>query len=94
MLYEQGYGVDSTFFQDNENAIRMEKYGLKSFGDKSRHINIRYFFIKDILDRENISVKHCRSEEMIADFLTKPLQGTLFKRMRSIIMGHAPFPTE
>ena len=72
----------------------MEKYGLKSCGDKSRHINIRYFFIKDILDRENISVKHCRSEEMIADFLTKPLQGSLFKRMRSIIMGYAPFPTE
>ena len=94
VLYEQGYGVDSTFFQDNENAIRMEKYGLKSCGDKSRHINIRYFFIKDILDRENISVKHCRSEEMIADFLTKPLQGSLFKRMRSIIMGHDPFTTE
>ena len=72
----------------------MEKYGLKFYGNKSRNINIRYFFIQDTLHRENISVKHCRTEEMITEFLTKPLQGSLFKRMRSIIMGHAPFPTE
>ena len=77
-----------------ESAIKIEKYGLKSCGDKSRHINISYFFIKDILYRENISVKHCRTEEMISDFLTKPLQGSLCKRMISIIMGHTPFPTE
>ena len=94
VIFEQGYGVNNNLFQDNENAIRMEKYGLKSCGDKSRHINIRYFFIKNILHRKNISVKHCRSEEMIADNLTKPLQGSLFKRMISIIMGHTPFPTE
>ena len=46
------------------------------------------------MHRENISVKHCRTEEIIADFLTKPLQGSLFKRMKSIIIGHASFPTE
>ena len=39
-------------------------------------------------------VKHCRTEDMIADFLTKPLQLSLFRRMRSIIMGHDSFPTE
>ena len=31
---------------------------------------------------------------MIADYLTKPLQGGLFKRMRDTIMGLIPFPTE
>ena len=72
----------------------MEKYGLKSCGDTSRHINIRYFFIKDILHMENINVKHCRTEDMIADFLTKPLQGSLFRRMRNIIMEYASLPTE
>ena len=52
------------------------------------------FFIKDILHGEKINVKHCKTEDIIAMFLTKPLQGSLFRRMRSIIMGHAPFPTE
>ena len=27
---------------------------------------------------------------MIADFLTKPLQGTLFKKFREQVMGHSP----
>ena len=31
---------------------------------------------------------------MIADFHTKPLQGSLFRKMRDILMGIAPFPEE
>ena len=31
---------------------------------------------------------------MIADYYTKPLQGSLFKKMRDILMGLAPFPDE
>ena len=31
---------------------------------------------------------------MIADFFTKPSQGSLFSRMRDIIMGLASFPEE
>ena len=68
----------TVFYQDNESAIKMERNGLKSCGDRSRHINIRYFFIKDILKREEKDLKHCRTECMLADFLTKPLQGALF----------------
>ena len=52
------------------------------------------FFIKDILHRGNTNVKHCRTKDIIADFLTKPQQGSLFRRIRSNIMGHTPFPTE
>ena len=47
-----------------------------------------------MLEREGIDVKHCWTENTIADFLNKTLQGELFKRMRDIIMGHACFPTE
>ena len=94
-MEKQGYKVkEAKFYQDNESAIKMEKNGLKSCGEKSRHIDIRYFFIKDISKQENITVEHCRTEEMIADFFTKPLQGSLFKRMRGIIMGTCKMPVE
>lgn len=82
------------FHQDNESAEKMERNGLRSYGDKSRHINIRYFFIKDVLEREKIDLRHCGTEYMITDFLTKPLQGSLFRKMRDVIMGHVSFPTE
>ena len=65
----------------------MEKNGLKSCGEKSRHINIRYFFIADIVKREGIQIRHCPTERMLADYFTKPLQGKLFIELRNQIMG-------
>ena len=82
------------FCQYNESAIKLEKNGRGSASDKSRHIDIRYFFIKDIFQREQLMVKHCPTEKMIADYLTKPIQGSQFKRLRDMIMGIAPFPIE
>ena len=82
------------FYQDNQSAILLEKNGRNSCGDRSRHINIRYFFIKDTVERENITVTHCPTEQMIADFFTKPFQGNLFRNMRDIIMGASPYPSK
>jgi len=39
------------------------------------HMNIKYFFIKDRVDKGEITIKFCPTEEMVADHFTKPLQG-------------------
>ena len=65
---------------------------MKSAGNKSRHMHIRFLLIKDILKMENIEVKHCPTERMIEDYYTKPLQSSLSKKMRDILMELAPFP--
>ena len=94
-MKDQGYLITrKLFYQDNMSAIQIEKNGSVSSSKRSRHINIRFFFIKDILKRENIEVKHCPTERMLADFFTKPLQGKLFRYLRDIVMGIAPFPME
>ena len=74
--------------------MKLESNMLQSYGEKSRYIDITLFFIKDVLKRENIELKHCPTERMIADFFTKPLQGGLFKKLRDMIMGQTPYPTE
>jgi hypothetical protein len=91
----QGYKVDdSNFYQDNMSAMRMERNGRSSAGHKSRHINIRYFFIKDRIAKGEINLVHCAATGiMVADFLTKPLQGHLFAKFRDIIMGITHFST-
>ena len=38
--------------------MKLESHGLSSCGEKSRHIDIRFFFIKDVLKREDIELKH------------------------------------
>ena len=87
-LEYQGYSIEENiFYQDNQSAMRFEANGRKSCGPNSRHIDIRYFFIKDRIDIEDIDVQHCPTEQMLADFFTKPLQGSLFRKFRDVIMG-------
>ena len=87
-LRSQGIKVSSNIlFQDNQSAIKLEKNGRRSAGIKSRHINIRYFWIKDCVDREEIEVVYCPTNRMLADFFTKPLQGELFRLFRDVLMG-------
>ena len=68
--YNSGRNI---FYQDNISAMRMESNSLKPCGEKSRHVNIRYFFIKNVLKREDIELVHCPIERMIADFYTETL---------------------
>ena len=94
-MKDQGIVINKKIlFQDNMSAMKIEKNGSFSAGSKSRHLKIRFFFIKDIVDRESIEIIHCPSSNMVADFFTKPLQGSHFKRLRDIIMGLTPITME
>jgi KUP system potassium uptake protein len=88
-LGSQGYVLKQNIFhQDNKSTIKFEENGRKSCGPNSRHIDIRYFWIKDRLGLEDFEVRYCPTEQMLADFFTKPLQGGLFKKLRAVVMGH------
>jgi hypothetical protein len=82
----QGYGVKASILnQDNLSAILLEKNGRASSSKRTKHINVRYFFIKDRIVSGEITVKHCPATEMLADHFTKPLQGAMFRRFRAEI---------
>jgi hypothetical protein len=85
----QGYVLKENMFeQDNESAIKLEKNGRMSAGQKSRHLNIRFFFIKERSEELGIKIRHCPTLVMLADFFTKPLQGHLFRMFRDVILGY------
>ena len=87
----QGYTISSAHFeQDNESAIKMEQNGRTSAGPRSRHIDIRYYFwIKeDRVKNANVTIRHCPTLQMLADFFTKPLQGQLFRMFRDVLLGY------
>ena len=84
----QGYGVKKNIlFQDNKSSILLETNGRKSVGKRSRAMNIRYFFITDQVKKGNVSIEHCPTDAMVADFMTKPLQGSKFRSFRKKILG-------
>jgi hypothetical protein len=87
-LEEQGYEVtDNILYQDNKSAILLEKNGKRSSSQRTRAINIRYFFVTDQVEKGNLRVEYCPTTEMWADYMTKPLQGQLFLKFKKRIMG-------
>ena len=87
-LEAQGYDVEeNVVYQDNKSAILLEKHGRKSAGKRSRALNVRYFFVTDQVEKGNVMIEYCGTEKMVADFMTKPLQGEKFKEFRKMILG-------
>ena len=88
-LKAQGSDLEENIlYQDNQSAMLIEKNGKRSSGQKTKHMDNRYFWIKDRLDSEGIEVKYCPTSKMLADFFTKPLQGSQFRRFRDVILGY------
>ena len=50
-------------------------------------MDVRYFFIKDIVDAGDFTIEHCPRKEMRGDYFTKPLQGKIFRYLRALILG-------
>ena len=55
------------------------------FHDKSKHIEIRYHDIRDMVQRGAVKLQYVATEEHIADVLTKPLTRVKFKYSREIL---------
>jgi hypothetical protein len=72
--------------QDNQSTIQLNKNG-RSNSERTRHIEIRYFFISDRIKRGEIQVLYKPTLEMIADIMTKPLTGKLFQKLRDRILN-------
>ena len=77
----------SMIYQDNQSAILLESNGRASSSKRTRHMNIRYFFVSDCQQRGHVMLRYCPTDEMIGDFFTKPLGGAKFRRFRNIIMN-------
>ena len=84
----QGFKVnDNIIYQDNISAMLLEKNGRSSSGKRTKHINIRYYYVADKIAKGEVNVIWCPTDQMVADFLTKPLQGKAFVEFRDKLMG-------
>ena len=78
---------NGTSYQDNESCVKVASNGKASSGKRTRHINIRYFAIIDRVKNEEIEIHYCPTKEMLGDFYTKPLQGSIYVKFRNRILG-------
>jgi len=68
------------------SAINLAKNPV--FNQISKHIDIRYHFLQDQVGKNMIKLEYCRSEDQIADILTKPLKIDSFIKLRDLLVGH------
>ena len=81
-------GSDVTIEQDNTSVIQLEKNGWKSSSKRTKHINVRYFYITDRLKAGDISrIIYKPTGDMESDYLTKALQGKAFHIHCKTLMG-------
>ncbi|GJV57264.1 hypothetical protein Tco_1458269 [Tanacetum coccineum] len=65
---------------DKKGAIDLSKNPAQH--SRTKHIEIRHHFLRDNVQKGNISIEKVSSEDNIADILTKPLKRELFNYLR------------
>ena len=68
-----------TVYVDNNSAILLAKNPVSH--SRSKHINIRYHFIRDKVKGKVVKLVHCGTEEWLADIFTKPLKPERFQKL-------------
>ena len=91
-MRDRGYPVESRtpqihckVFEDNAGAVEIARFPKAR--PRTKHINNRIFHFRSFIDSGDITIHHCPSEDMPADFLTKPLSLDLFEKHRKVVMG-------
>ena len=63
------------------------------FHDKSKHIEIQYFYIQDMVQKGAIRIQYVSTDEQVVDVLTKPLPRVKFEHFQEKIgVVHKEFP--
>ena len=88
-IESQGFQINlDVIYQVNTSTIKLAENGKYSSEKRTRHFDIKYFYITDLINRKEVSIEYCSSNDMLADYHhTKPLIGEKFKNMREKIMN-------
>jgi hypothetical protein len=73
--------MDSTIIHcDNQSRVKLSENPV--FHDKSKHIEIKYHYIRDMVQRKELHVRYLPTHEQIVDIFTKPLASVKFEYFR------------
>jgi hypothetical protein len=67
--------------------MKMEINGKTSSGKRTRYLEIKYYYVSDLIERKEIKVEYCPTNSMVGDYMTKPITGSKFNKSRRIIMN-------
>jgi hypothetical protein len=69
--------------EDNKAAIQLATD--RRFSERTKHMDIKYFYIAGELEANRVVIEYCETAKMIADIMTKPLGRVVFQRLRDML---------
>jgi len=75
----------TTIYQDYKSTILLAENGRTTSSTITRHLNIRYLFVTDKIKKCKVKVAFCPMHNMLGNFFTKLLQGTVFAQLQEKI---------
>lgn len=79
--FVQGEGM--ILFCDNSSAIKLSKNPV--LHGRSKHISVRYHFLRDLVAEGTIKMEYCSTQEQISDIMTKAVKREVFKKLRGML---------
>ena len=67
-------------FEDNQASIKIASNNI--FSNRTKHVDVKYHFIRDLVNNKKIKLIYCPTNFMIADALTKGLLKVKFNQLR------------
>ncbi|RVW64036.1 Copia protein [Vitis vinifera] len=68
---------------DNSSTIKLSKNPVMH--GRSKHIDVRFHFLRDLTKEEVVELVHCGTQDQIADVMTKPLKLNMFLKLRELM---------
>jgi hypothetical protein len=76
-----GQMLDPTVIHcDNQSCVKLSENPVSH--DKSKHVEIKFHYIRDMVQRKAVLVQYLPTDEQITDVLTKPLAKSKFEYFR------------
>lgn len=85
-ILKQIKGTQNDFVKilcDNSSTIKLAKNPV--FHRRSKHIDVRFHFLRNLTSDGLINLEYCGSKEQVADIMTKPLKLEQFEKLREAL---------
>ena len=73
----------TVIYCDNSSTIKLSRSPVTH--DRSKHIDVRFHFLRDLTREEIVKLDYCRTQDQLADLMTKPLKLDAFEKLRALM---------
>lgn len=77
--------VSTHLYCDNQAAIAISKNDVHH--DRTKHINIRYHFIREVISNKEVELHWIATTDQLADIFTKPLGRNKLNKLKGLVLG-------